>query len=379
AAREVLGADRGTVFLYDRGSDELYVKVATGLKDARFPCTAGIAGQCAQSRRLINVRDCYGDRRFNQAIDRQTGYRTRCMLAAPLVGLEGELVGVMQVLNKRGGEFDEHDERIATALASQAAVALQRGQLMIERLEKQKLERDLQLAREIQQGVLPKTMPMPPGYDLAGWERPAEQTGGDIYDALTLHDGRVLLMMGDATGHGVGPAISVTQVRSMIRMAARLRAPLDDTFTHINDQLADDLASSRFVTAFIGVLDPSGHGLDYHSGGQGPLLIIRADGQVEQLPASTLPLGITPGLELVRPPPIVLGSGDIFALVSDGIFEAMNEGGEQFGVARAARVLHDHSAGPMADAAAALAGAVDRFAQGQVQADDMTIVLVRRR
>ena len=378
AARQVLHAERGTVFLYEPATNELYVQVATGLKEVRFPATAGIAGQCAQSRTLINVGDCYADPRFNQEIDRQTGYRTRCMLAAPLVGLEGELVGVMQVLNKTGGAFDEHDERIATALAAQAAVALQRAKLIVERLEKLKLQRDLELARDIQQRVLPKAMPNAAGYDLAGWGRPAEQTGGDIYDAVTLHDGRVLLMMGDATGHGVGPAISVTQVRAMIRMGVRLRGALDDIFTHVNDQLAEDLSSSRFVTAFIGILDPARHKVDYHAGGQGPLLTLRADGRYEELPASTVPLGIMPGLDLTAPAPITLGPGDIFALISDGIFEAMNDTGEQFGADRTRQLLQGQPHATMKDAAIALVDAVDRFAAGHPQADDMTIVLVRR-
>ena len=96
AARTILDADRGTVFLYDEDRNELYIKVATGLETIRIPADMGIVGECAQTRRLINVPDCYADERFNRAIDRQTGYRTRCMLTIPLIGYEDSLIGVLQ-------------------------------------------------------------------------------------------------------------------------------------------------------------------------------------------------------------------------------------------------------------------------------------------
>src|SRR5210317_942977 len=122
AAREVLDADRGTVFLYDDQSDELVVRVGTGLEQIRIPADKGIVGESAQTREIINVPDCYADPRFNRAIDRQTGYRSRCMLTIPLIGYEDSLVGVLQILNKIDGVFDEKDEYVAQALAAQAAV-----------------------------------------------------------------------------------------------------------------------------------------------------------------------------------------------------------------------------------------------------------------
>jgi len=211
AAREVLHADRGTVFLYDPESHELYSKIAHGTREIRFPADRGIAGECAQRREVLNIPDCYADARFNQEIDRKTGYRTRCLLTVPLVGVDEELVGVMQVLNKHDGVFDEHDERLATVLAAQCAVALQRARLIKEHLIKEKLERDLALARDIQQRVLPETMPGVTGYDIAGWSEAADQTGGDIYDVSCEFDDAAAVA--DATG---------LPVRAVIRRAEAL-------------------------------------------------------------------------------------------------------------------------------------------------------------
>lgn len=379
AAREVLGADRGTVFLYDKKTNELFAKVATGLKEIRFPAKVGIAGECAQTRKVLNIPDVYADARFNQEVDRKTGYRTRCLLTIPLVGIDNELVGVMQLLNKTDGVFEEDDERLGTALAAQCAVALQRAKLLEDFMVKQKLERDLALAHDIQQRVLPTSMPVLSGYDLAGWSRPADETGGDIYDVVGVDDSGALLLLCDATGHGIGPALSVTQVRSMFRMAMRLKAPLDDMFVNVNDQLCDDLAENRFVTAFAGLLDTNAHKVEYHAGGQGPIIHLHAaTGDADLLEASTIPMGIMPGLIAGRPDPIRLAPGDILALISDGIFEYIGPGNEQFGEQRVLEVLRAHQDKPMHELIRLLVEAVMVFACGMKQNDDMTVVLVKR-
>ena len=379
AAREVLDADRGTVFLYDPASNELYIKVATSLQGVRFPADRGIAGECAQTRKILNIGDCYADARFNPEIDRKFGYVTRCLLTVPLVGVDDELVGVLQLLNKKDGAFDEQDERIATALAAQCAVALQRAKLLEQYAVKLKMERDISLARDIQMGILPAHMPALEGYDIAGWSRPAEQTGGDIYDAVLMEPTQALLLLCDATGHGIGPALSVTQVRSMFRIAARLKADLDATYNHVNDQLAEDLADNRFVTAFVGVLDAQAHRVKYHAGGQGPLVHFHAaTGEADLLEASTYPMGIISGIESEAAPPIEMAPGDVLALLSDGIFEYFNNRGEQFGAERVVDLLREHQHLPMSQVIQKLDEACVAFGQGHPQGDDMTMLMVRR-
>ena len=178
------------------------------------------------------------------------------MLTLPLVGYDDQLVGVLQVVNRRDGIFDADDEAVAAALAAQCAVALQRMQMTERLVSSEKLRQEISVAREVQMGTLPKAPPIVPGYDFAGLFQPTDDTGGDTYDFVPCDDGRIFVLMGDATGHGIGPALSATQVRAMLRVALRLGASLDDVFRHINDQLVDDLSEDRFVTAFLGQLDP---------------------------------------------------------------------------------------------------------------------------
>ena len=379
ASREVLNADRGTVFLYDKENDELVVRVGTDLDSIRIPADKGIVGESAQTRKLINVPDCYADERFNRAIDKQTGYRSRCMLTIPLIGYEESLIGVLQILNKKNGVFDAQDEFIAHALAAQAAVVLHRVRITEQMMASERLDREISVARDVQMGTLPTAMPEIAGYEFGGAFEPTDQTGGDLYDFVPLDEKRLFLLMGDATGHGIGPALSATQVRAMLRVAIRLNSSLDDAFIHINDQLCEDLPDDRFVTGFFGLLDAETHTVRFHSGGQGPILHYVADmGEYDWHPATTFPLGYIPQSDLQAPQSAELAPGDILGLISDGIYEYENETGDQFGRKGVMRVLDDNPDASAQELVDKILVAVKKHGGTAPQADDITIVLARR-
>jgi phosphoserine phosphatase RsbU/P len=378
AAKQVLGAERGSVWLYDEANAELVLEVATGIKPVRVPWQSGLVGVCARSREIINVPDCYADSRFDSRVDKASGYRTRCMLTLPLVDHRDVLVGVMQVLNKVSGVFDADDEALATALAAQCAMALQRVRMTSALIEGEKMRQALEMAREVQMSTLPAGMPAVPGYDVGATFQPADLTGGDTFDVSLLDQG-LLVVLGDATGHGIAPALSVTQMQAMLRMAFRLGADLETAFLHVNNRLADTLAEDRFITAFIGLLDPSTHVLRFHSGGQGPILCYRdAEGRFERYKPTSFPLGamqvssLRPAIDLHMLP------GDILVLVSDGICEQENPRGEQFGEARVTAIVEANRTKPMHELLAVLLASVHAFSEAAPQADDMTAVLLKR-
>jgi phosphoserine phosphatase len=328
AARNVLEVERCTVWLYDRDTDELVLRLASDLKDLRIPADKGIAGACARSHSIINVPDCYADPRFDPSIDRKSGFRTRCMLTLPLVDHGGELVGVLQVLNKRGGLFDEFDQRLTAALAAQCAVALQRARMTEALIESEKMRQQLEMARMVQMSSLPSKMPEVAGYELYGTTQPAEQTGGDTFDLTAVGD-RVLVVLGDATGHGIGPALSVTQLQSMLRMAFRLGADLEHAYVEANNLLVEAIPADRFITAFIGLLDPATNAIRFHSGGQAPILHYRAATRdfVNYGPTS-FPLAAIP-LESLKPAVVIdLRPGDFLALVSVGFYDYCDVAGQ---------------------------------------------------
>jgi sigma-B regulation protein RsbU (phosphoserine phosphatase) len=378
AATQVLGAERASVWLYEAQADELVLRVASDIAPVRLAAGVGIVGTCARTRKLINVPDCYADARFDASVDRKSGYRTRCLLALPLIDHRGALVGVMQVLNKRHGVFDGADEALGGVLAAQCAIALQRTLMMQQVIEGEKLRREMETARAVQMSTLPAEMPQLPGYDLYGMFQPADLTGGDTFD-LALTDQGLLIVLGDASGHGIGPALSVTQMHAMLRIALRLGADLDRAYRNVNDQLAERLPAERYITAFIGLLDPATHVLRFHSGGQAPILRYRAaQADWEEYKPTIFPLAALPLERLCPATALELEPGDLLALVSDGIYECENARGEQFGAERVRRLIAERHEAPMAELAVELLRAVQEFAGGAAQADDMTMVLVKR-
>ena len=378
AAKQVLHADRGSVWLLDPATNELVLEVATGIRPVRVPIGAGLVGVCARTREIINVPDCYADPRFDAAVDRASGYRTTSMLTLPLVDHQDVLVGVMQLLNKAGGVFDPSDEVLATALAAQCAIALQRVRMMASLIEGEKMRRELEMAREVQMSALPATMPLLAGYDVSGRFEPADLTGGDTFD-VALVDGQLLIVLADATGHGIAPALSVTQMHAMLRLAFGLGNALDVVYTAVNNRLAETLPADRFITAFIGILDPVTHRLRFHSGGQGPILrFSAAKATCERYAPTSFPLGAMPLSSPPRSMTFDMAPGDILVLLSDGVFECRNTEGDSFGEPRVGEIVLAHSGATSDQLLRALLGAVRTFSAGAPQEDDMTLLVVKR-
>ncbi len=253
-----------------------------------------------------------------------------------------------------------------------------------------KVERDLQLARQIQQNTLPETLPALEGFEVAAWCEPADATGGDTYDVVGMNGlrgdvvpagpaERAVIFLADAAGHGIGPALAVTLARAMLRMGLRAGLDLPAIVSRMNAQLAADLRDGHFVTAWFGQLDVPGAMLTALSCGQGPILRYEAaTGTFHARPADTVPLGILPDIDVKVPAPIALGPGDVVAVLSDGIFDALNAAGEHFGAARVTGVLDAHRHASAADILAALRGAVTSFTEGAGAEDDCTAIILKR-
>ena len=406
ALRDLLGAERATVFEYDAVADELFTTVAHGIArphdplDAldgkpaqpptiRIPSSRGIAGAAATQRQIVNIPDAYADPRFNRAVDLQTGFRTRNILAIPLVDHEQNLVGVAQVLNKTTGEFGRTDEEIAQGLSAQAAVAIKRGRLMEDRLARDRMERDLLVARSIQQQTFPTELPQLAGYDVAATSVPAEQCGGDAFDVLGLRSGTVcpagedpdslLFLIADATGHGIRSALSSMQTRGMVRLGVRLGQPVARIADEANRQLCEDLPGGRFVTAWIARLLPLQGLVESFSAGQGPLLVYRrATDAFEVLPTDGPPFGVFPWEDPVSITTTDLAPGDILLALTDGFIEAEAPTGGQFGQEGIERVVRQSLGRPAADLLKAIADAVLDHTRNAPAADDRTGVIVIR-
>ena len=378
AGESVLSADQGSLWLYVAESDELMMRVPEIRPRPRMKAGEGLVGECMSSREIINVIDAYRDPRFRAEVDEATGYKTESVLSVPLLGSDRRPVGVLQLLNKHNGVFDSNDELVAKALAAQCALAVQRSQMIEALLLKERLDEEVALAREIQMSTFPTEMPDVPGYDLYGDFYPADETGGDMYDLVMLEN-KLFVLMGDATGHGLGPALSSTQMQAMLRVAFRCGADLDEAYRHVNNQLAEDLPDDRFLTAFMGFLNQQTHEVVFHSGGQGPILHYKAEtDECEWHKPTNFPVGIMEIEDSGQPSRIKMQPGDILALLSDGIYEYENRQGLQFGESGVAEnfALYHHL--PATKLGEQLLDATFEHGAGVRQADDITLVLLRR-
>jgi serine phosphatase RsbU (regulator of sigma subunit) len=256
-----------------------------------------------------------------------------------------------------------------------------------------KLERDLQVARQIQQGTFPQTLPRLAGFDIEARSEPADETGGDTYDVVgfrsvdvgrsvildDIRPDRAMLLLADATGHGVGPALSVAQVRAMVRMAVRMNRSLATIVRHVNDQLCVDLPAGRFITAWFGEIDVRKGTITSFSAGQGPLLFVHGGRDaIDVLPVDAPPLGVVDALDVSPRDPIVMRPGDVFVILSDGFYEAADPQGDRFGIDRMTDLLRAHRRRSAKQILDAVRVAVEEFAQGTPADDDRTAIVIRR-
>lgn len=246
--------------------------------------------------------------------------------------------------------------------------------------ELDRINHDLDIARSIQQGLLPTTVPSLEQFDLAGWNQPANQTGGDYFDWQVLPDGQVAISLADATGHGIGPALVSTSCRAYARASFLSGNGQGGLLKTLNRLLSQDLSSNRFVTFAVVFLEPALSQIRVLSAGHGPILWYRRnDDRFENLKAHGIPLGMLEGAEYEGATARYMEHGDLLVLVTDGFYEWANRNGEEFGLARLEAVIRESRDYSATEIIARLRAAVAKFCQGTEQQDDLTAVVLKRK
>jgi serine phosphatase RsbU (regulator of sigma subunit) len=330
------------------------------------------------------VPDPYSHPEFDCQFDKKVGFRTRNILCAPLLswGKEEKLLGVLQVLNKHDRPFDELDQRLLRAFAAHAAIAIDRAILAKHYAEKMQLLVSLNLARQVQAGLLPRRLPEIPGYEIAGVSRPADQTGGDYYDAISLDSGQLGLVVADVSGHGFGPSLLMATARAMLRGIARKEHAAEEVLNELSRAIFDDLQHvRRFITLLYGTLDPRGHSFRYANAGHGPLgLHLDSENKVFRSlvddESRGYPLGWFEHAYLACEP-ARLGPGDVIVLGTDGIVES-RRGGEQFGMERLRNLILERRQSPLPELIQELVERSVDFHEEESFHDDLTLIIVRR-
>jgi serine phosphatase RsbU (regulator of sigma subunit) len=242
-----------------------------------------------------------------------------------------------------------------------------------------RLRGELETARSIQQGLLPKETPRIPGYEIAGWNKPADETGGDFFDWQELPDQRFAFTLADVTGHGIGAALVAAASHAYNRAGMAGDSDLGTIMGRVNRLLCAELPPGKLVTFVAGALDVKTGRLELLSAGHAPLILYTAsDDRVQSFPAHGVPFGIFDTMKYGPPQEVLLAPGDILVLSTDGFFEWEDAGGEEYGFERLHAAIRGARDLTAAQIIATLHESVRRFAGGTAQKDDLTAVVVKR-
>ena len=328
-----LNAARGTIYLIDENTSELWSKVVKGegLVEIRLPIGTGISGTVAETGETINLKDASKDRRFFSGFDKKSGFRTKTMLCMPMKNRKNKIIGVFQIINKKRGVFDQEDELFLKAFSEHAALAIENARLHQASLEHERVEKEMQIAGDIQQRLLPKEIVAIPHYDVAGVAQPCAAVGGDFYDVIPLGDNKFAFVMADVTGKGIPAALMVSTLHASLRAYIQMNTDLAVLAEKLNNLVYQNSPSERFITFFVMILDCAAHTVTYVNAGHNfPYLFRSHSKEVVELQASGLPLGMLDNMKYASAQ-VTLNQKDVLMLYTDGVTEAMNRTKDQYG------------------------------------------------
>ncbi len=381
--RRVIAYELLGIFLYDPITERLELKVQIGYASETVETYRslrlgeGILGHAAKEQRTLLVNDLQNDPRAIQA-KCQDGRITRSEAAVPLMSRD-RLLGVLVVESCDPGYFTPEHVQILETLASQMSVSIENARLFQQVLAKeQKLEANFALARDLQKGMLPASMPELEGFEVAALYRPAESLGGDYYDFIWLDNALVGLTIGDVSGKGVAAAMSMAATRSAIRFASRIHTSPSQVLYHVNRRLFKDFKERTYVSLFYGVLDLNSKICRWSNGGHFPPILVRADGTREEFSQGGTVLALFDKSRYTSAQ-TRLNPGDLICFYTDGVIEARNQEDEEFGKERLVQILAEKARQPARDIVKALTGEVKKYTRGVDQHDDITVFVLKVR
>ncbi len=312
---------------------------------------------------------------------------------APLVMLTGHGGEAVAVAAMKAGAMDYLSKNDFSAESLEAAIrtSVDKASRHRQRMEsRERLQRDyrhekekrleleagLAVARDIQQSLLPSVPPPLEGFDIAGMCLPAEAAGGDFFDYLPMSDGTLGLVIGDLSGHGIGPALLAAETRAYMRALTRLSSDVGHVATTVNRLLWEDTAGRRFAALFLARIDPHARTLTYGAAGHATY-VIHPSGDFTTLASTAPPLGVFDRSVVATSGPVPLKAGDILFMATDGVYESHSVDRRLFGKDRAIGLIHAYRSNPAEKIIDALLNALRTFVQNQPLADDVTIVLAK--
>jgi phosphoserine phosphatase RsbU/P len=377
-----LRCERATVFLLDGRTGKLHARQMIGSEHIEILLERGrgIAGYVAERGESVLINDVQSDPRFDPTTDHRTGYRTRTMLCVPLRKPEGTLLGSLQAINAEGGSFNETDLAYLESFGALAAVAVEREQLAQEAMRSQMISTELELARTIQQRLLPAPGHIQLPAPLAAWgvSQPCYDVGGDAYDAVVLPNGDCAFWIVDVSGKGIGAALLMTTLQTELRAIVREHADLAQLAADLNARVARVAPTGTYATLFLGLLSPRTRALRYVNAGHiTPLWWLPRGGATADCDcvAGGLPVGLLPGATYEEGRG-TFPAGARLALFTDGFTDAENTEGRTYEAAGVTSSLASADSPDPAHLGTRLLADLDRFRMSVPANDDTTLLVV---
>lgn len=372
-------AERGVLMGFDEETGELRLLGARGIAGEQLAqqeaYSTTIVNQVVSTREPLLTNNAMFDDRITpgQSIIMRG---LRAILCAPMMARD-RLVGVVYVdTSMRSGAFTEADRDLLGAIANQAGITLENSRLYTVAVEKGRLEHELNLAREIQQGLLPRRKPQLPGYEVEAVWQSAREMAGDFYDYFNLNEQSFGVVIADVSDKGAPSALFMAVARSMIRAYAFAGLPPRETLSQTNDLILDDAESGMFVTVYHSVFYADGQSVHINAGHNPPVLFHSRTGKAALMSQGGRAIGWFPHNPLSEVE-LRLEPGDVIVYYTDGLTDAENPNKENFGEARLCRVVEEAAGQSASDVLHHILHAVERFGQGIAPFDDLTLMVVR--
>jgi phosphoserine phosphatase RsbU/P len=331
----------------------------------------GIVGHVIRTGEAVIAADVSRDAHY---IAGRAG--TRSEMAVPIVS-NAEVIGALNLESDRLEAYSSRDGELLEAFAVAAAISIEKSVLHRQVIEKHRIDRQMKLAQEVQASLLPAGAPAVEGFDIAGFNLPAWDVGGDYFDFFPLPDGRLGLVIADVSGKGVPAALLMATFRASLRSEVRKNRPIPAVLEDVHRMLVESMDTSRFVTAVYGVLDPRLGTFSYVNCGHNPPMLLRARGERELLPTGRAALGMF-NSEPTAPCTVHLGESDTLLLYTDGVVDLTDASQAEFGEARLGRALSESAARPAREIIHALLDATRAYAGRERYDDDVTMIVVKR-
>ena len=377
-AKSQAECERGSLFLVDDKSSEIWSLIAQGLEkqEIRLPLGKGIAGHVAKTGEIVNIPDAYADPRFNPDVDKRTGYHTHNILCLPIRNKAGKIVASLQLLNKKKGSFTDEDADFLLTLSGHMALALENAQLHQQLIDKERMEKELALARGIQRSLLPESMPSVEGFDIALLNEPCYAVGGDYYDFLSLGPRTLLVVIADVEGKGVSSALVMSNLQATLRALVLHLHSLNEIAEALNRMIYNHTRAEKYMSLFMGLIDTKRQALHYINCGHVPPVIVRPGSEPISLTEGGMVVGLFESATYERGQ-VKLQSGDVMVLCTDGITESMDAHHDEYGSERLIKKVSETASGSASDIVQAVSSDVARYSRQGTHIDDKVMIAIK--